>query len=595
MQSGISDGAFFQAYETRVRLSIQLYLRLALGLVILWLAVTTCVIWHETGVYLPAIGHQYFFRWMLCDLLTGTPLVRDLAAWLPMYANGTLYSLPSFSAWLDGPGLYQRSFQEWFWLYGGLTALMPIGLVLSGIAWRLRNRIDLKHIRGLQLVTPRQHNRQLRGGWRINKPAQDDGIRIGSSIIPRELESSHFMICGQPKSGKSTAIRHMLRQIRERKEPAVVVDVESEFIQEFYNPQTDVVLQPLDARAPWWTPWSEISSATFNIDAEALAASLIRGLARNANEQFFRDSARTLIEALLEKVQNRDDCIEIQQLLALPRDQLHDRLAGTPAYVLIDASASEQSVGIVSVAQNTIKPWRYLPKRSETERSWSAKEWGKNPQGFIFLSSQENARAAIQALQGCWLDAIVRSLMERPIGAEPVWIVADEFAQMGFQTQIAETVLPRGRKRNICCIIGYQTIAQLRQIYTHDGAVNITAAPAIKCFLQADETETATWCAELLGKHEVTRWSQTQLAGMSSYREGINIQPARVSELLVTADEIKRLPTLHGYLAVAGQHRTTITIDECHLERNQPTFIPRTKPTTPPPPAPNLPTRNYAS
>jgi energy-coupling factor transporter ATP-binding protein EcfA2 len=580
MRSGISDGAFFQAYETRVRLSAQLVFRLSLGLSSLWLILTTYVVWYATGIYLPALGHQYFFRWILCDMLTSVPLVRDLAAWLPMYAHGALYSLPSFGAWLDGPQFYQQSFPVWFWWYGRWTALTPLGLVLCAMVWRLRHRLDLKHIRGLQLITPQQHNRQLNGRQLITTARCNDGFQIGASVVPRKLESSHIMICGQSGSGKSTLIRLLLRQIRERQQPAVIVDVESEYIREFYNPATDIVLQPLDDRAPFWTPWHEIELDNFAVDAEALAASLIRGQTRNENERFFQESARTLIEALLEVVKHRDDCSEIQEILARPRDQLQQRLAGTAAYVLIDPSASEQGVGILSVAQNAIKAWRYLPRRDHARRSFSARAWGRNPEGWIFLSCQENARAAIQRQQGCWLDAIVRSLMEREIGASPVSIVGDEFTQMGFQPVLAETALPRGRKRNICCILAFQTIAQLRATYTHDGAVNITSSPAIKCILQADETETATWCAELLGKHEVDRWSQVQMSGLSSYREGINLQPARVSELLVTADEIKHLEPGHGYLAIAGQDRTTLKFDECDLVPNQPAFVRRTKPAT---------------
>ena len=70
------------------------------------------------------------------------------------------------------------------------------------------------------------------------------------------------------------------------------------------------------------------------------------------------------------------------------------------------------------------------------------------------------------------------------------------------------------------------------------------------------------------------------MSGLSSYREGINLQPARVSELLVTADEIKHLETGHGYLAIAGQDRTTLKFDECDLVPNHPAFVRRAKPAT---------------
>jgi hypothetical protein len=67
----------------------------------------------------------------------------------------------------------------------------------------------------------------------------------------------------------------------------------------------------------------------------------------------------------------------------------------------------------------------------------------------------------------------------------------------------------------------------------------------------------------------------TQLAGLSTYREGINLQPHRSVELLVLPDEIKLLQPFTGYLCIAGHHRTTIRIPESHLTVRHPAFIPR--------------------
>jgi len=66
-----------------------------------------------------------------------------------------------------------------------------------------------------------------------------------------------------------------------------------------------------------------------------------------------------------------------------------------------------------------------------------------------------------------------------------------------------------------------------------------------------------------------------QLAGLSSYREGINLQPHRTTEHIVTAAEIQLLKSLEGYLCVAGNERTTVRIPERHLERRRPAFLPR--------------------
>ena len=77
-------------------------------------------------------------------------------------------------------------------------------------------------------------------------------------------------------NGKSTAIRWMLRQIQECGQTAVVLDPESEYVPEFYRPERgDLVLNPLDAGCPTWSPWWELKPGSEARDAEALAAALI--------------------------------------------------------------------------------------------------------------------------------------------------------------------------------------------------------------------------------------------------------------------------------------------------------------------------------
>ena len=87
--------------------------------------------------------------------------------------------------------------------------------------------------------------------------------------------------------------------VAERGQGAIVIDPDCEFVQEFYSEaRGDVVLNPLDARCPFWSPWLEFRDETFAMDAEALAASLVRGQPRNSSEQFFQESSRTLLESI---------------------------------------------------------------------------------------------------------------------------------------------------------------------------------------------------------------------------------------------------------------------------------------------------------
>jgi len=77
--------------------------------------------------------------------------------------------------------------------------------------------------------------------------------------IPRERESMHVLVMGDTGQGKSAIVRQALCQIEERGETAIVYDPAMEYLPQFYEPERgDIILNPLDARCPFWTPGDEV-------------------------------------------------------------------------------------------------------------------------------------------------------------------------------------------------------------------------------------------------------------------------------------------------------------------------------------------------
>jgi type IV secretory pathway TraG/TraD family ATPase VirD4 len=570
-----------------------LWFRATLAVFFLWIVLTIWVIWQLTGAYFPALNHGYFFRWVLCGILTDTPLLSPLATWLPMYAAGNWYTLPSFGAWLNSQ--YGASFYAWYWyatigFYGFGTDLFPFAVAASFLVWRWRRDPEgIEHLRGLRLFTPRQLGRELYGSWlkRAYRGAPSTpGITLGTSVIPAEKEAEHFLITGSPGAGKSTLIRQMLMQIQDRGQPAVVLDVEGEFVQQFYNESRgDYILNSVDMRCPWWSPYAEFRDETLPMDLEAMAASLVRTPPRDAAQEFFFKTGRKLLKCLFAVLDDYEPHA-IFEFLSQPLEDIQEQLKDTVAYRLVDPGLKETGHNIIGTALTAVGPFEHLPHSNESNRKFSCREWAQKPNGWIFLTSTASTQATTQPMQAIWLDLLVSRLMDADISNDPknqVWVLADELASLDYQPNIL-TLATRARKRNRVLVMGFQNIAQVRSIYGTDAAITLTSAPTTKIILRCDEPQTANWASSVIGSREVERLTLTQLAGLSTYREGANLSPHRGIEPLVLADEIKMLQPFTGYLCIAGAAgRTTIKIPELHLVRHHPAFIARPPAATPPP------------
>jgi type IV secretory pathway TraG/TraD family ATPase VirD4 len=578
-----SNAARSQAYITRARIGIVVYSRIVLWVLIAWAALTVYVVWRETGLYFG--DHNYFWRWAILSTLVRTPLLSNIALRCYIPANGAWYPVGALVDWMNSAQMYNSPFPTWFLHYGLRTAAIPLGIFATALFWRMRHMVNVEHLRGLQLLTPREHDHQLNGSWLQRTyrkvSGEPDGVKLGSVTLPCWLEFEHIVITGNTGAGKTTIVRDLCYQIQDRGETAIINDPECELIQEFYDEgRGDLILCPVDQRQPFWSPWFELRDQFKPIDAAALAASIIRGRPQNDTQDYFQRNARALVRGMFEAipVKDRDNLAVFADFLKQARDQLRAQLERTKAPAAIidpDAHDSGGGTGIIGVTDAAIEGFGYMPNRDQTRRQWSAREWTRNPKGWIFFTSDATTRDACMALQGIWLDCLTRWLQARPFHSPHVWIFAEEAPAMGYQPQLKE-VATRGRKRDLSLVMNVQSISQLREIYGHDGAITLISSPSTKVILRVDESEMAEWASQQLGSREVQRLQMAQLAGVNSFREGINLQPQRVVERIVMADEIKLLPRLSGYICIAGHNRTRLSIEERHLVARQPALIPRT-------------------
>ena len=133
---------------------------------------------------------------------------------------------------------------------------------------------------------------------------------------------------GDTGSGKSNAIRQILRQVEERGETAIVYDPAGKFVQEFYRPERgDYILNPLDARCPAWNLDGELSSRGIE---DAIAAAMLPE--KPSENGFFTEAPRRVLSALLRQ---RASVGGLLEWMADPAE-IERRLAGTPQAAYLD-------------------------------------------------------------------------------------------------------------------------------------------------------------------------------------------------------------------------------------------------------------------
>ena len=416
-------------------------------------------------------------------------------------------------------------------------------LVLTGGAWSWwssRSKHEDRHGRrtkGPELMSTFRWNRSVKwGGIRLRLEPKFGPL--GRSFrIPKKLESSHILLMGDTGSGKSNAIRQILRQVQKRGETAIVYDPAGEFMQEFYRPERgDLILNPLDERCPYWDLPKEL---LYGGIADAIAAAMLPE--KEFENRFFTDAPRRVLARLLNSGPS------VQQLLAWMSDpsEIERRLEGTPQAAYLDKAAGPQRAGVLASLNMIADSLALLPEKDEKRESFATEQWESCRTQWVFLTSRPSMRERILPLHSAWLDLLILHMMEPCANpAKPVWFVLDELASLNKLPQL-HTAVTENRKYGNPVVLGFQGRSQLEKRYGQD-AEAMLSQPATKIFFKTSEPRAAKWISETLGEIEVERLKESRTAGLLRSKKHFAMEIA--TKPLVMPSEIAGLEPLRGYI-----------------------------------------------
>lgn len=368
---------------------------------------------------------------------------------------------------------------------------------------------------------------------------------------PWGQEVAHGMILGTTGTGKTTALRDVLYQARKRGQRAVVFDLTGAYIEAFYDPARDVILNPLDARCPYWTIFHECRTrAEFTAAAEALLPH-----DGGTSEPFWILAARLLfVEACLKLAAlGRTSNVDLaRELMTTSLSQVHKLLQNTMADPLTAPEAARMAESIRAVFNVNAQALLSLP---QTGDPFSIRRWVEDERdagSILFIAARYADMAMVRSLLTLWMDTAIHTLTSLPINRTlRLWILFDELGAL-HRLPAIEKGLQTGRNFGGAFLLGIHAIAKLKETYGERMATTLASLARTKLILATADYETAKWCSEFLGHRQFRKMEEGYSYGASSVRDAVTLTPQTKVEPLVMPDDIMNLPNLYGYIKFPG-------------------------------------------
>jgi len=450
-------------------------------------------------------------------------------------------------------------------LYGALGVGLALSLMLILIIGRTAKTEGFegaaykRFVRGTRTTSAKSLARQCaeRGKQQID---------VGGIPMPTANENLHLLISGATGSGKSVLLRNMATSVLnrsrrsmnnrlpgrtpERNDRMIVIDPNGDLLSKLWQPN-DVILNPYDARSQGWSFFNEVRA---DYDWKRLAHSMVP-MSQDKNAEEWNDFGRLLLRETAKKLhQLQGDGASVMDLFRLCTIEdpkvLKQFLEGTLAESLFVGS-SEASKALSSarfVLSNKLSEHTGMKPGRFSIRDWLAKPDGGN----LYINWREDMMSSMKPLVSSWADVFITSILSMPEGTHRRWwLFIDELASLEALPSL-EAGLTKGRKNGLRIVAGLQSTSQLEHIYGRTMSTTIRASFRNLAVLGGSRTDpqTAKDMSESLGKHEVERPKYSISRSVDHRNTSDNMD--RTTEDVVTAAQIQALPSLGGYVALAG-------------------------------------------
>ena len=421
--------------------------------------------------------------------------------------------------------------------------LIVFPLILLFVRKKSKHQSKSDFIRGSRFISPKDYRKQMK------KRKEKASIPIASVKMGFNNETRGTLIVGKPGKGKTVCLDAVLENIKDRDGKAVIYDYKGDYVSKFYEPDKDLIFNPLDVRSIGWTVMNEVKTY---MDVDAIAGSLIPPSISNS-DPFWPDAARGVVSGCMHYLYRKGKKTngELWDLLTLDAQELaksFKNIKGAEAgyrYINMNDKTSKQADSVLSVVMQYTKCFEYM---GAAEGDFTLDEWLRNEKsGCIFITNYEIIQDTLKPILSLFIDLLCRRFLSMEESSNRrIYFLLDEIGTLQRLTSLVK-FLTNIRSKGGGSFVGVQDYAQLEKIYSKETAHTIiNAMNNSVTFAVSDQS--AKRASENIGKYEYYEMEKSLSLGVTDLRDGVSLNKRKKSEYLVLPSEIQNMPDLEAII-----------------------------------------------
>ncbi|WP_171182152.1 type IV secretion system DNA-binding domain-containing protein [Ruegeria sp. HKCCD8929] len=441
----------------------------------------------------------------------------------------------------------------WISAIPAAIAFAAVFLIFVAVGRSLK---DEEHIRGARLVSAKELKAWSKRKWKAYEKKFGKGSKTGPRYtlagieFPPNAVEAQIGITGTVGTGKTNAIHELLNTIREENGRAIVYDRMGGLLRDHYDPDTDIILNPFDARSVGWSPFHEAhTSAAFAQIAEVMVPDQ-----PGSNDPFWTKAARLVFQyaarELAKQKQGKATNADLRRaIMSIPAEELAEIIETTPGAHFFGEHVAKTSGGIRA---NLITELAFLEYLRDDAPPFSIRDWViEDRPGFVFLTADAEHAAVTRNIISTVLEVAANALMTTEESRDPkVWFFLDEVPTLNRMPFLPKS-LAEIRQFGGAFVLGYQVFSQLEEIYGDKAAETISGVLNNRVVLNTPDFDTAQRSSRSLGEEDVVEMNENLTLGAHEARDGVGIVGRRTQRPIVTPAEIQALPQFVGYFRPA--------------------------------------------